>query len=975
MDNKLTIYYQNCRGLRTKLNTLYNNILAECFDIIVLTETWLIPNIADCELVDSRYLVYRCDRDREACGKSDGGGVLVAVRRGLNAIRCVIRPSSLSDSGVCCNLPSNIDYVFLKFETSVHHEYSVVCGVYIPPNQNDNTYELLFNAFQYELTSGAVNDFFIIGDFNLPHVEWDSNDKYAIMRDQLQSSSSTYRLLSHFLSLLNAKQYNIFKNSKDRILDLFISNTDTCKCELPLSPLVQIDNYHPPFIAHTIFLEVPQKPMIRCAEPKYKFIEANYDVINSEIHSIDWANILNGLSLESAVYLFYEEINKIIRKHVPLRPTKSKEFPIWFSRPLIHVFKNKEKAWIRWKKYGNKSDYETFAVFRRRFKLLCKECYNTYINSIESGMHRDLKLFWSFVKTRKDKNGIPSNMTYNNSQSNNPQEICNMFSKYFGSVYVKKDTASTLVDLDSLPCTSTNGIILSDISFSIDTIIRTLKTLDVAKGSGPDGLPPLFFKHTADSISIPLFHIFNRSLREGYVPRVWKAANITPVFKCGSKNIVSNYRPISLLSTLSKVLERLVHNNVYSSFHNIIIPEQHGFVKNRSTVSNLVLYANFLFDKMDKRLQIDSIYTDFCKAFDKVDHEILLQKIAYNGIRGNLLRWFSSYVTNRTQKVVINGFSSDEISVSSGVPQGSIMGPLLFLIFINDISTCFKNSNFLLYADDLKIFRSIKTFDDCVLLQDDLDRLTSYCQENKLILSLPKCKSITFTKKSNIIQFEYSLCNTPLEKVSLIKDLGVFFDSKLHFDYHINHIINKAFQLYGFVMRTCKPFKKSGTYLLLYKSLIRPQLEYATQVWNPFYQRYRDLLESVQSKYLRSVNYRCYRSWSSYVNLLHKYSLSTLSKRRSLLDCVFLYKVCRNFFDCSEFVNCIYFRVPSRSQRIRNTHAHRLFSLDLCKTNAGKRAPLRRIMELYDSSFSDVDLFTMTLPQFKKAIILALNDL
>lgn len=960
MTSKISIYYQNCRGLRTKLNTLYNNILADSHDIIILSETWLVPDIDDAEFIDSRYIVYRCDRNRVLSGKSDGGGVLIAVRRGLNATRCELMTTLCQDD--CYHtMPHNIDYVLLKFYSKTVNMYHTVCGIYIPPNQTLSTYQSLFYLLEKEMSSITISNIYIFGDFNLPHIEWVAYNSPALMPCIHNNNSPLEILLLNFLSTLNCKQYNNTKNQLNRTLDLLISN-DVCACEPAPTPIIPVDVFHPPFMT-IISFELNQAPMARCSAPRYRFIEANYTAINNEINEIDWLSVLDNSSLDSATQCFYETIYKIIKSHVPMRPVKCNEYPIWFSRPLIHIFKNKEKAWCKWKKYKNCMDYEQFSLYRRRFKLLSADCFNRYLHAVESNIQKDVKQFWSFIKSHKRNTGIPNTMSYNNEECSGPVDVCKLFSKFFSSVYEPTSNNSS----DSIT-PSDSQVLITDLTFSRDTIVKSLKSLDVTKSCGPDGIPPFFLKYSAESIGVPLLNLFNRSLKEGIVPQAWKVAHITPVFKSGTKNDVTNYRPISLLPTLSKVLERLVHNAIYPILHNIIIPEQHGFVLGRSTVSNLVLYSNILFENMDNQLQVDSIYTDFCKAFDKVDHTMLLQKIEFNGIRGSLLRWFASYVRNRSQRVVVQGFSSDVVSVTSGVPQGSILGPLLFVLFVNDINTCFKNCNFLLYADDLKVFRKISSTDDCVKLQEDLDRFSAYCVANKLQLSLPKCKSISFTKKINVVHFTYSLCQTPLERVSLIKDLGVLFDSKLHFDAHVDHITTKGYQLYGFIKRTCNLFKKPSTFLLLYKSLIRSQLEYATCVWNPLYDKYSDQLESVQRKCLRYVNYIIFRKRSSYHTLLEKFSLSTLKLRRLYLDQSFLYKICRNQIDCTNLINQIYIRIPSRSQRIRNTYAHSLFALKPCRTNAGKRAPLRRIMKSYNDNFSDIDLFVLSLAKFKRCI-------
>lgn len=450
-----------------------------------------------------------------------------------------------------------------------------------------------------------------------------------------------------------------------------------------------------------------------------------------------------------------------------------------------------------------------------------------------------------------------------------------------------------------------------------------------------------------------------------------KRAFITPIHKGGSKHDIEQYRPISILSALSKLFEKLIHNEIYPFLHGIIIPEQHGFIKKRSTTTNLTVFTNYLFESLDKHAQVDAVYTDFKKAFDKVDHEILLNKIAYNGIRGNLLRWFSSYITNRSQNVVINGFQSNDVHVTSGVPQGSILGPLLFTLFINDIDRCFCSSKFLLYADDLKLYKTISNVSDCISLQEDLNRLSTYCTDNKLNLSIPKCNTITFTNKKNVVTFSYNICNIPLSKVTSLRDLGVQLDSHLRLDLQVENIVNKAFKMFGFIMRSSGNFKRYSTYLYLYKTLVRPQLEYAVPVWNPYYKKYTTAIEKVQRKYLRAMNFKCFRSYSTYSKLLNKYNLLSLDSRRRYLEAVTLYNVVNNNFDCTDLVKKVCYAVP-RSINQRGTRDKTLFALNACRTNSGLRVPIRRMFESYNKSFQSIDIFACSLYKFKKLLFASL---
>nr|AEM44817.1 unknown [Pectinophora gossypiella] len=890
MTHNLSVYYQNCRGIRTKLQTLFMNILSCDFDIIVITETWLIPEISDSEFIDQRYVTFRCDRDRNATSKMDGGGVMIAVLRSLNPVYVLSSPT-VGDSRY-------LEHVLVCIPSSDRNKRHIISAVYISNNSPTSVYEDFFKGLLDIINDPYTDTYLLLGDYNIPKANWITNTRNN--RLICTGTSATCLSIRNFMTLCAASQYNFLKNCHQRTLDLLISNTN-CSV-LPVTvPLLKLDDYHPAFSTIlTIDIKIISK-MTRKSLTKYNYRKADYENINRALTEIDWNSLLVNLPAEEALDNLYEVIYSIIREHIPQSQSKNSHFPIWFSKSLIHMFKNKNKYWIKWKVYNNKYDYHIYSLYRDRFRRECNKNYTKYKKYVEDSIRRNIKNFWIYINNRKEKPSLPAKMYYEDRSSSDPYEICNLFSLFFKSVY----ETSTFNPISWIPGRefADNSDVLCNLYVDTDKINHQLKSIDATKGPGPDGLPPMFIKCIAKSLVHPLHIIYNKCLYEGIFPIRWKCANIIPVYKSGTKQNIENYRPISILCALAKIFEKLVHNEVYPVLSPLIIPEQHGFVKRRSTVSNLLLYTDFLFENLDRGIQVDAIYTDFQKAFDKVDHKLLLEKIAYNGIRGNLLRWFSSYVCNRSQRVVVNGFHSDLIHVTSGVPQGSILGPLLFLIFNNDIKNCFRHSHFLLYADDLKIYKSIHSDIDCTLLQNDLNHLTHYCYINKLKLSIPKCHGISFTKNKNKIIYNYKLCDNSLTAVDYLRDLGVILDSKLHLDLHIDSIISRGFRMYKFVMRATTDFSRISTYLYLYTTLIRPQVEYACAIWNPLYKKYSEQLEIIQARFLKSVHYKIYRYKTPYNNLLSKFEMLTLHNRRMLLQSVTLYRICHNLIDCPDLVN------------------------------------------------------------------------
>lgn len=362
---------------------------------------------------------------------------------------------------------------------------------------------------------------------------------------------------------------------------------------------------------------------------------------------------------------------------------------------------------------------------------------------------------------------------------------------------------------------------------------------------------------------------------------------MTPVFKSGKKAEISNYRPISILCAMSKIFEKIVATKVLNQIQHLICLSQHGFVKNRSTESNLLKYLTIIKEWVKNGGQVDSIYTDFSKAFDKVSHRILLRKLKSFGIRNTLLNWFESYLQNRSQFVLIGGFKSARMVPTSGVPQGSILGPLLFILFINDLPDILK-SNCLLFADDSKLFRKINDVADCYQLQNDVNDLTKWCTLNKLSLNVEKCAAITFSNKTNVIHHPYSINNEAIKRVTLVKDLGVWFDVKLTFNHHIKKITRKAYQMLGFIFRSSSHFTKRKSLVRLYDTYVRSRLEYCSSVW--YYDKYITIVERVQKKFVRMLYFKfCYQQ-SNYVEHLAQLGISSLESRRIIHDEIFCSK-------------------------------------------------------------------------------------
>lgn len=538
-------------------------------------------------------------------------------------------------------------------------------------------------------------------------------------------------------------------------------------------------------------------------------------------------------------------------------------------------------------------------------------------------------------------------MYYNNIKCSSGGDIVNLFAEYFSQVYTDKACNAPVNVL------SFSGINLSTYSISISSIYEKLSALDVNKGR-PDSLPPYLIKHCSFIFARPLFLIFNLSLKVGIFPAFWKTSFITPILKSGDVAQVTNYRPISILSCIPKVFEGIVCDFLSASLRNSFVDQQFGFLPHRSTELNLLTFTDFLLEALEEGCHVHALYTDFSKAFDRVNHEVMLHKLEVMGINGDLLLWLRSYLSERTQMVRVQGFTSYEFKVPSGVPQGSHLGPLLFNAYVNDISSCFQNTHFLMFADDLKFYMKVCESEDCVEIQSDLDRLTGWCESNVMELNVSKCHLMVFSCSRNPIQMVYNIDGRPLNSVTEIKDLGVVLDTQLSFIPHISLAVSKSLQMLGFIKRSTKDFLSSASIKTLFCSLVRPHLDYCSCVWSPHYDVHVQAIERVQHKFLRYVSFKEDRNADDidYSEMETLLNITTLQIRRMHRDLTMFYNLLHSSSFSPGLTEGIGLHVPSR--QTRQGHS---FHVPPHRTNYGVNSYLSRTARLANQFGGRLDCF------------------
>ena len=733
-----------------------------------------------------------------------------------------------------------------------------------------------------------VLSWIITGDFNARSPLFWANDV-----ENREGRVFSDFLMSNNLEELVNEPTHIRDDGSQSCIDLIC--TDQPQIFTNFGVLPSLDSHSKHHIIHgTLNFHSPSPPSYK--RKVWDFKSAKKDLIISELRSTNWASLFHNLNANEMSLILTDTLLDIFSRNIKNKTiTCNDKDAVWITPAVKTAIRRNTRNYRKWVKRGRQeNEHDKIREIQKLTNKTIREAKRSYYENLGAQLSDPAtgqKIFWTSFRrmsNKKKETNIPP-ILENDVYVSNFHKKAKIFNDYFADQCKNNINGSTLPTF----CLKTNASI-SHINPTLGQITDIIRKLSPNKAHGCDGLSVAMLQICPSEIALPLSIIFNECISSGTFPDTWKQANVQPVHKKGNRQIKSNYRPISLLPICGKILEKIVFDKVYSYLNenNLLSKNQSGFRPGDSTIYQLLSITSDIFESFEKHDETRALFLDISKAFDKVWHEGLIFKLKSNGISGNLLSFFSNYLRNRQQRVVLNGITSDWKDIEAGVPQGSVLGPLLFLVYINDLTDNIS-SEMRLFADDSSLFTRVGEIKNTQeKLERDLNFVTNWAHQWKMVFNPDLTKQaieIVFSVKSKKSEHPELLFNgIPISREDHTKHLGVFLDSRLNFSKHVQEAVNKALKGIS-LLKFLSKFVSRKVLDLSYKLYVRPHLDYGDVIYHNQRIDMMDLIERVQYRAALVVS-GCWQG-ASRVKLYDELGWESMSDRRWYRRMTMFYKI------------------------------------------------------------------------------------
>lgn len=859
-NNGLSIMHLNIQSLKPKIDLLA--IEAQPYDILVFTETWLSSSTTNDELhIPNFNPPFRLDRINRP-----GGGVAIYTRNTIHAIE----RQDLTQQ----------DLEALWVEVRVSQRKLLIGGIYRPPDANNTQWLNMEHSIDLAFNQHFDN-IIVTGDFNI-NVSASPNNRM----DRLIDSYNAHQLITsptHFTEHSRTTIDLIFVKNHQHVLHSFVA--------APFIP--DLIRFHCPIVSVFKFSKPIQSSFKRHI---WLYDKGDYPTYRNLLQSTDWASILANNDMNSIAINIADSITSAASKSIPNKTViiRSTDVP-WMNNNIRQMIKKRNKIHQTAKSTNTESSWEEFRRIRNATTSIIRKSKAEHQSKIIKQINTEniqTKTWFKLankLNNKKSKSSVIPTLFHNGIEASSDADKAELLNSFFCSQSTLDDGNHPIPTIHNHPLSS-----LSEISISTTDVKDAISLVNPSKASGPDKISPRLIKEGSEELAGPLAHYYNLILSNSTFPLSWKQANVTPIFKKSDPSTPSNYRPISLLNCLGKLMERCIHKQIYNyvTSNNLLTSFQSGFIKGDSTVNLLTYLYNDICKALDEGKEVRAVFCDISKAFDRVWHRGLLHKLSSIGISGPLLSWFESYLSNRKQRVVYANTTSAWSSVNAGVPQGSILGPLLFLIYINDIVTDVE-AKIRLFADDTSLYVIVDDpASSATLLNRDLARIHSWSESWLVTFNPNKTESVLFSRKRHKLPHPIlSMDQNPIKQVKSHKHLGLTFSDDGTWTSHISSSLNKAWQRIG-ILRSLKSLLSRSSLERMYVSFIRPLLEYADVVWDNCSNTISNDIEAVHNEAARIVSGAT--KLCNLDRLRNDLNWETLAARRKTHRCIIFFKMRNN---------------------------------------------------------------------------------